>query len=176
MAAADITQEQFASLVGGYGFDSFEDSAFSAFKSSLGGLVERSIGEGAVQAGGRVSMPGEYFGSPASAHTADASGTNPSMAEVTDAIARPGLPETFPGGGPSGLDAVDSVYESALKWYRGVQQSGGGKRLRMKQEHKVYSRTAFRGLVNKVFGEVRKVAKKTRLLKGGQMERALHKL
>lgn len=174
---AAITPQQFSQLIGGFGFDAFDETAYQQFNDAVGGFVETSIAGAQAHSGGRVSMPGEFFGSAASAHTSDPAGTNPNMAHVTDAIVRPALPQTFSlaGGADGPLDTLDSIYDSTLKWLRSTVQAGGGKRIRMKPDHKQRARSMFRGIVERVFTEVRKVAKTTRHLKGTQMGRVLKK-
>lgn len=165
----ELTQEQFTKLVGGYGFEKFEDGAASEFKNALLPMLHSSVG----QAGGRVTMPGEYFGMDvkSSVYTSNPSGTHPSMALVTDSVARPDLPQTFPlsGGAES---TMDEMFETLLKQYR--LQTGG--KLRLKKEQKEGAKNMFRGLVNNLFENIRKVAKKTKLLKTQQMSKALKKM
>ena len=168
-----LTQDQFANLVGGWGFEKFDDGAAQEFKSALMPMLESSIGQSA-QFGGRVSMPGEYFGMhvPASTYTSSPQGTNPSMALVTNTTARPALPQTFPLVGGAADAEMDRVFDKLLKQYR--QQAGG--KLRLKKAQKDSARGVFKGLVSKVFENIRKIAKKTKVLNVLQMKKALKKL
>jgi hypothetical protein len=163
-----VTKEQFSKLIGGFGFEQFEETALSEFNGSVGKLVKNSVG----QSGGRVSMPSEYFGLNQNFYTNNPAGTNPSMAHSTDTIVRPSLPETFPHVGGSGDPLSDTVFEKSLKAYR---QSGGGKKIILKKAEKVQARHFFKAAIEKLFTDIRKVAKKTKLLKGGQVQRAFNK-
>lgn len=167
-----VTEQQFAHIVGGHGFETFEDSALSSFNKSLHDIIAKSISS--VQMGGRVSMPGEYFGASPNHYTSNSAGSHQSMSSATDVLARPMLEQSFPhvGGAESAL--LDSVFEKALKDFR--QQVGGGRRMRFMKAKKDESKIIFRNIVDKLMTEVRKVAKKTKVLKGGQMQRALNKL
>ena len=137
-------------------------------------LIVTSIG--GAQSGGRVSLPAEFFGVnvPNSNYTSNPHGSNPSMAQVTDAIARPELVQTFPvphAGGASRA-AMDDVFEKLLKQFR--RQTGG--KLRLKKEQKEQAKNIFRGFVDMLFENIRKVAKKTNLLKAMQVKKAAKKL
>lgn len=165
----DITKEQFANLVGGFGFEKFEPGAETEFKNALLPMMKSSVG----QAGGRVSMPGEYFGTEisSSTYTSNPQGTHASMALVTDTISRPDLPQTFPHSG--GADAaMDDIFEKVLKQYR--KQHGG--KLRLRKEQKEHAKNMFRTLVNNVFLTIRKAAKKTKVLKENYINKAVKKL
>lgn len=161
-----ITNDQFKKLIGGFGFETFEPSALSEFSDSLSKIVHKSMG----QTGGRVSMPGEYFGYMQNGYTSDPSGTNQAMSGVD--VARYPLPETFPHSGGSGDIHVDKLFEQALKQYR---QSGGGK-FKLKKEQKTQAKHMFKNILEIVFKEVRKVAKKTKALSGAQMKRVMKKM
>jgi hypothetical protein len=163
-----ITKEQFSKLVGGYGFETFEDGALDIFNNSAKDLVEQSLG--VSQTGGRVSMPSEYFGVELNHYTSNSSGTNPAMNLPNDALVRPELAESFPHVGGSS-QITDTIFEKVLK---DVRQSGGGNK-RVKKEHKQQAKHIFRRSIDRVFNEVRKVASKTKLLKAFQMQRALKK-
>lgn len=167
-----VTEEQFSKIVGGHGFEAFDESALSSFNKSLHDIISKSISS--VQMGGRVSMPGEYFGSSPNHYTATTDGSHPSMSSLTDVLARPALEQSFPHVGGSDT-LLDSVFEKALKDFR-QQQVGGGIKMRVKKAHKEQSKIIFRSVIDRLLQEVRKVAKKTKLLKGGQIDRALKKL
>jgi hypothetical protein len=162
-----ITKEQFTQLIGGFGFETFDETALPELNGTLGKMVEKSVG----QTGGRVSMPSEYFGVAQNFYTSNPAGTNPSMGHPTNSIARPSLPETFPHVGGSNPNS-DAIFDKLLKTYR---QTGGGKKLRLKKEQKVQSKHIFQRLIEKLFADIRKVAKKTKLLKGAQVQKASKK-
>lgn len=166
-----IDQEQFANIVGGFGFDQYDAEAKEAFEGNVGQILEKSLAASKMT-GGSVTMPGEYFGDSVRSSVYSADGAAPSVSHVTDTIARPEIPQTFPFIGGAGK-SIDDVFESALKQFR--TQQGGGKKLRLKKEQKEAAKNYFRMMVNKVFEEVRKVAKKTKTLKGNQMKRASKK-
>lgn len=171
---SSITQQQFENIVGGYGFEKFEQGALTEFQSAIMPIMKKSLG----QTGGRVTMPAEYFGSYPNVYTSNPNGTHHSMATPTDVLARPELPQTFPHPHPNSQwgganDSIDGLFESALKE---VRQSGGAeKKLRLRKDQKEHAKNIFRVLVDNIFQEVRKVAKKTKLLKATQVKRATRK-
>lgn len=160
-----VNSKQFQKLIGGYGFESFEDDALDVFNKNVGSLLTTP-----TQGGGRVSMPADYFGYPTKAWTASDAGTNPSMATPTDAIARPELPSTFQVGGEE--QSMEKLFQSALKDFK---QTGGGKTKRMSKEDKVERAHYFKTAIEKLFKEVRKVATKAKILKAVQLKRAFKK-
>jgi hypothetical protein len=168
-----ISKEQFKQLIGGYGFEQFDETALEQFGDTLAPMLAKSVDAVKSLKGGRVSMPGEYFAHPTNFYTTNASGTNESMAHATQDYIRPSLPETFPTqAGGNAKDSLDSVFEKALKEYRQT----GGKGLKLKKEQKQEAKTIFKGIVEWIFKEVRKVATKTKTLKGTQMKRAVKKI
>lgn len=175
----DLTREQFANLIGGYGFERFEEGAVQEFQAAVAPLVGTSVGgaqSGGGQTEGATGMPPEFYGVdvPARVYTSNPHGSNPSMAHVTDTIARPALEQTFPvphAGGASRA-AMDEVFEKLLKQYR--VQTGG--KLRLKKAQKEEAKNIFRGFVDMLFKNIRKVAKKTNLLKAMQVKKAAKKL
>lgn len=168
-----ITENQFSKLVGGYGFDTFEGGAFEQFENSISSLVQQSLSQVPAQAGGRVAMPSEYFGVDQNTYTTNTNGSNPSYSQVTDVLARGGLEQTFPhvGGGAT----IDGVFESALKAFRKQFGQSGGAPKKLKKEQKDRAKSIFRGAVDKLFLEIRAVAKKTNKLTEAQMKRVLKK-
>jgi hypothetical protein len=164
-----VSKEQFSKLIGGYGFETFEEGALSEFEAGLPNMITKSLG----QSGGRVSMPGEYFGT-GTTHYAN-SPNGPILSQVTDTVARPELTQTFPVphyGGSSVNEVIDELYEKSLKSFR---QSGGGNKLRLKKEQKDTSKHFFRVMIENIFENIRKVAKKTNLLKANQVKRVMKK-
>jgi hypothetical protein len=170
----DIRQEQFANLVGGFGFEQYDTEAKTAFEGNVGAMLEKSIAASKMK-GGSVTMPGEYFGDSISPSVYTSDGSAPIVSHVTDAVARPEIPQTFPFVGGA-QKSIDDVFETALRQFRTQQGGAAGAKLRLKKEQKEAAKNYFRVMVNKVFEEVRKVAKKTKLLKGAQVKRAAKKV
>lgn len=166
-----VTEQRFANLIGGYGFETYEQGAFDMFKDSFGRLVHDAVGGGQAQAGGRVSMPGDYFGL-TEPGTSSSAGTNADMAHVTDSFVRPALPATFEVSVQKGGSSED-WFDMFLK---DIKQGGGVAGLRMKKEHKVAAKKYIADMISKMFKEVRKVAKKTKHLNLTQLKRALKKI
>ena len=159
-----ISSKQFSNLIGGYGFETYEPEALELFNSEMNSIVGKSM------VGGRVSMPGDYFGSPDPNTTSANNGSNEMMASVTDVLARPSLEQTFPKVGGSANDS--KIFDVALKKYR---MEGGGPS-KLKSEKKEQSKIIFKDIIDKIFKEVRKIASKTKLLKVNQLKRALKKI
>jgi len=157
-----INEKQFKTLIGGYGFESFEPEALELFNNELDTIMHKSM------SGGRVSFVGDYFANPSNNFTTSSDGANHSMSVVTDTMARPSLEQTFKVGGFHD----DKVFESALKHFR----LGGGAPSKLSKVKKDETKNIFKGLVEKVFSEVRKVASKTKLLKATQVKRAVKKI
>jgi hypothetical protein len=161
-----VTPKQFQNLIGGYGFESYEEEALDIFNQQLGSLLNIS-----TQKGGRVSMPADYFGYPTKAWTQTDAGTNPSMSTPTDTIVRPELPSTFQVGGEE--QSLDKLFQVALKDFK---QSGGGKTKRMSKEEKISKAHYFKHVIKKIFADIRKVATKAKKLKAVQIKRAFKKI
>jgi hypothetical protein len=162
-----MDEKQFKNLIGGFGFESYEPAALETFNESLNQMMVKTM------KGGRVSFPADYFGTPTKAWTDSPDGSNPSMSAVTDDVIRPELTSTFKVGGSTFLDDVTGkVFDKVLKQHK----LGGGAPKKMKKEEKEEKKNQFKVLVDNLFKEVRKVAKKTKVLKVFQMKRASKKI
>jgi hypothetical protein len=169
-----LSTKQFTNLIGGHGFEGFEQDALDVFNQNIGSLVKGGSTLPSPQQGGRVSMPADYFGTPTKAWTATMEGTNPSMATPTDTVVRPELASTFQLGG--GIDGA-KIFNEALKDFKlsGGASSSSSKK-RMSKEEKEAKKHYFRNAIEKLFAEVRKVATKTKILKAVQLKRAFKKI
>ena len=164
-----VTPKQFQNLIGGYGFESFEEDALDVFNKQLGSLLNIT-----PQKGGRVSMPADYFGYPTKAWTQSDAGTNPSMSTPTDTIVRPELPSTFKVGGGE-EQSLEKLFQVALKDFKQTGGDNSAKKKRMSKEEKAGRAHYFKNAIEKLFKEVRKVATKTKILKAVQLKRAFKK-
>jgi hypothetical protein len=167
MTLPNINDKEFKSLIGGYGFEGYEPSVLPQFASSLTNILQKSM----EQSGGRVSLPSVFFGNHHAGYASSPNG--PVQDIVTDTVAQPGLSQTFPHRGGS-HDASDTIFEKAFKSFRQNQSLSGGAK-RVKKEKKETTKFAFKAALDNMFKDIRRVAKKTKVLTEKQIKRVTKK-
>lgn len=196
-----VSQAAFSKLIGGYGFDAYEDEALDAFNEVAHEIVDKSVqygGNGGMDArvamapgmfndkqlGGRVAMPPAYFGLTGGrvAMPGEYFGLSASPSTSSSAGTNPSMSQVTDSivrpslpetfhVGGTGVD-LEKMFDSVFTALR--RQSGGGKRIT--KDVRARAKVAFATLVNGIFVEVRKVATKAKTLTMKQLKRALKKI
>jgi hypothetical protein len=151
----------FQNLISSYGFQEHEAEAADIFKGASQNIMAKHFMH--VQNGGRVSMPLQYFGTGGSTET----GAEFPLT-VSDTIARAPLEQTFPQSG----GALGSVFEDVLKQFR----THSGQKFKLSKEKKHSLKVLFADSVDKLFGKIRKIASKTKVLKASHVSKASKKI
>jgi hypothetical protein len=151
------TKTHFKNLISSYGFQEHESEAVDVFKGASQNIMAKHFMH--VQNGGRVSLPLQYF-------TTGGSGDFPST--MTNTVARASLEQTFHQTG----GALGGIFEDVLKQFR----AQSGHKFKLSKEKKQSLKVLFADSIDKLFGTIRKVASKTKLLKASHVSKAAKKI